>query len=89
VTAPLRAARVVTVDEIQDWLVAKVGAILKVPPEEVNVTTPFTRFGLESIAAVTLATELGEWLGRDLDATLLWDFPTIEVVAKHLAETAA
>ncbi len=44
--------------------------------------------GLDSALAVELATALGDWLGRPLDATLLWNFPSIQALAGHLAGEA-
>ena len=31
--------------------------------------------------AVSFAGDLEEWLGRDLPATLLWDYPTLAALA--------
>jgi phthiocerol/phenolphthiocerol synthesis type-I polyketide synthase D len=35
---------------------------------------------------VSISGELEHWLGRRLPVTLVWDFPTIELLAKALAE---
>jgi acyl carrier protein len=73
---------------IRDWLAAKVAAQLQVEPGEVDVTSPLRDYGLDSIAVFNVTGELAERLGRNLTATLLWDFPTIDALARHLAETA-
>jgi amino acid adenylation domain-containing protein/thioester reductase-like protein len=72
--------------EIQEWLVAKIAVTLDVPPETLNINEPLAQFGLDSLQTVTLAGELENWLGRSLSPTLVWDFPTIAELARHLAD---
>ena len=70
---------------LASWIAAKVAGPLGVEPSEVDVRAPFASFGLGSLRAVELAGELEEWLGRPLAATLLYEHPTIEALARHLA----
>jgi acyl carrier protein len=39
-----------------------------------------------SLEGVALVGALEEWLGRPLDATITWDYPTISALARHLAD---
>jgi acyl carrier protein len=71
---------------IEAWLVLYISEMLRVEPASIDVRRPFTYFGLSSAEGVILTGDLEKWLGgRRLSATLAWDFPTIEVVARHLA----
>ncbi len=70
---------------IRSWLVAQVATTLKVKPQEVDVQTPFAHYGMDSLQAVSLSSDLEEWLGRDLPPTLVYDYPNIEALARHLA----
>jgi acyl carrier protein len=72
--------------DIEDWLVAYLAPLLSVRPDEIDRRRPFAEFGLDSLAAVTLSGELECWLDRDLSPTLAWDYPTIEALARHLAD---
>ena len=74
-----------TAEDIQLWLVAKVAELVTVDPDEIDITEPFARFGLDSIAAAGLSGDLEDWLDRRLPPTLVWDYPTIELLAQHLA----
>lgn len=76
-----------TAADIQDWIVSYLAELLETDPEEVNVTIPFDRYGLDSSAAVGLTGDLEDWLGMgiELDPTLLYDYPTIEALVKHLS----
>jgi len=73
-------------EDIQLWLVAKVAELVAVDPDEIDITEPFARFGLDSIAAAGLSGDLEDWLNRRLSPTLVWDYPTIELLAQHLAD---
>jgi len=75
-----------TAVEIQKWLAFYLGELLDIDPKEVDVTTRFDRYGLDSSAAVGLTCDLEDWIGRDVDPTLPYDYPTIETLAQHLAE---
>ena len=74
-----------TAAEIQDWLVSYVAELLEVDSEEIDVTIPFDRYGLDSSAAVGLTGDLEDWLGKEVDPTLLYDYPTVEALVQHLS----
>ncbi len=74
-----------TTEAIQAWLVSRLSERLGVNPSEIDVRQPFTRYGLDSVEATSLSGELEDWLERRLSATLAWDYPTIEALARHLA----
>ena len=75
-------------EAIAAWLAAKVAVPLGMKPEEVSITQPFSSFGLGSLQAVQLAAELEQWLGRKLPAMLVYDYPTIDALARYLGERA-
>jgi len=75
--------------EIQDWLVVYLSNELKIASDKIDVKTPFDRYGLSSMKAVLMTGEMEEWLGRTLDPTLAYDYPTVESLAQHLALAAA
>lgn len=70
---------------IQAWLVSKLCERLGIEPREIDVREPLSSYGLGSTEAVRLAGELAEWLGRKLSAALVYEYPTIEALARHLA----
>ena len=75
-----------TEETIQTWLVDKLAAVRKLDPGEVEVHQPFSRYGIDSLAAVQVAGELQDWLGRQLSPTLIYDYPTIGALARHLVQ---
>lgn len=73
-----------SVVEIQAWIVSYLAELLEIDPDEVNTTISFDQYGLDSSAAVGMTGDLEDWLGRKLDPTLLYDYPTVEGLAWHL-----
>ena len=70
--------------EIERWMQERIGEALNVSCKSLDPTQPFTTYGLDSITGFTLTSELAEWLERELPADLLWEYPTIAGLARHL-----
>jgi acyl carrier protein len=75
--------------EIEGWIVSRVGELTGVAGEAIDVRAPLTRHGLDSVALVALAADLEKWLGYRFRANPLEDHPTIEALARFLAGEAA
>ena len=75
----------VKAEAIQSWLIARIAAILEVDPASIDPRQPFTYYGLGSVQAVSLTGDLEVFLNRTLLPTLAWDYPTIDLLAQHLA----
>ncbi len=78
-----------TAGEIEDWLIERIAARLRLPPAQVRVTTPFLEFGMGSLDAVEIAAELERWLGRRLSPTAIYNYPNIAALARWLASPLA
>jgi acyl carrier protein len=64
-----------------------VGRIVKLPPGRIDPGRPLGTFGLDSLMAQELRNRLeGDLLIR-LSATLVWNYPTVNDLTVHLAET--
>jgi acyl carrier protein len=68
------------------WIASYLAQLLEIDPDEVNVTIPFDQYGLDSAAAVGMTGDIEDWVERKIDPTLLYDYPTVEALAQHLAE---
>jgi acyl-CoA synthetase (AMP-forming)/AMP-acid ligase II/acyl carrier protein len=75
-----------TEKQIRDRLLHEVASAANMPIDGVDIREPFASYGLASVEAVHLVGVLETWLGLTLDATLLWDYSTIEALARLLAE---
>jgi len=73
-----------TGEAIRRWLVLKISELLGLDPDGVDVREPFASYGLTSVQAVGLSGELQDWLRRPLPASLVYEYPTVEALARHL-----
>lgn len=74
------------VQAIQSWLVNKLAEQLSLDAKTIEVAEPLTRYGLDSIDAVTLVGDLEDLLELELPSTLFWDYPTIQKSAEYLVQ---
>jgi amino acid adenylation domain-containing protein len=82
--APALAARPgngPTSSVVEEWLVAKLCAIAKVAPNEINVSAPITQYGIDSLAAV----ELAHAIKREWDITVPLTTLLQEISIRELA----
>ncbi|HAX70809.1 MAG TPA: hypothetical protein DCY14_14450 [Anaerolineae bacterium] len=71
--------------EIQSWLITRIASMLEMDATSIDPRQPFTYYGLGSVQAVSLTGDLEIFLDKKLSPTLAWDYPTIELLAKHLS----
>src|SRR5262249_51459730 len=89
--APLEGERGMTrsAQEIQDWIIGRVSTLTGIAPEEIDAREPLLHYGLDSVALVALTTDLEKWLGYSFREKPLEDHPTIEALARYLADQTA
>ncbi|UXA07681.1 SDR family NAD(P)-dependent oxidoreductase [Mycobacterium sp. SMC-2] len=75
--------------EIADWLVSQLSGEFGVPATDIDPSRPFAYYGLDSVRATRLIAALESWLGRELSPTLAYEYPTINLLSRHLAEETA
>ncbi|TRW90368.1 SDR family NAD(P)-dependent oxidoreductase [Candidatus Methylobacter oryzae] len=74
-------------DYLNDWLREQICTVLALPKS--TLIDPRERlfdFGLDSLMAVELKNRLDNATAKKLRSTLIFDYPTLEALAKHLAE---
>ncbi|MFN6516221.1 MAG: acyl carrier protein [Nostoc sp. CreGUA01] len=77
-----------TAAKVKEWLISYLSELVEISPDKIDVKNSFERYGLDSSAAMVLTGDLGDWLGKDLEPTLVYDYPTIAGLAEHLAEAS-
>ncbi|MCH6197308.1 acyltransferase domain-containing protein [Corynebacterium mastitidis] len=78
------ASTTMTAAQLRQWLREWVAGATEAPVEEVTDDRPLENLGLSSRDAVLLSGELENLLGRKLDATVVYQHPTIGELATHL-----
>lgn len=71
---------------IRTWLDEWLARRLHFSPTALVNGRSFADYGLDSVMAVELAMDLEKWLNYPLEATIVWNFPTPEALASHLAD---
>jgi acyl carrier protein len=74
---------------LEDWLVTRVATLAGLPEAEIDPAAPLQSFGVTSLMAVELAADLEDLTGVAVDATIAWEYPTIEKLAGWLAGQAS
>ena len=70
---------------IRDWISRE----LSLDPAQITPHQQFVAFGMDSLHAMMLVGDLEEHLGRRLSPTLAWTYPTVDSMARFLAEQPA
>ncbi len=75
-----------TEEEVSEWLVSYMAKLAAMSPEEIDLTQPFSSYGIDSTAAAGLSGDLGKWLGLTLKDSVAFDHPTIQGLSAHVVE---
>ncbi len=69
-----------------DWLINRVASYLNTDPDAIETDTAIGDYGLDSVFALNLCTDLEFEFGILAEPTIAWDYPTIDDIAGHLTE---
>lgn len=74
----------VTKDDIRAWMVVLVALALESSPQTIRSDVLFSKLGVDSVSVVSIVGQLEAWLRVEIDATVAWDYPTIDALASYL-----
>jgi acyl carrier protein len=63
--------------------------VLEIDPATIDVSRNLDELGLDSLQSVCLAGDLEAWLGTEIPATAIWDYPTIDCLCEYLTGAIA
>lgn len=73
------------VNDMNAWLQERVALYLDQPPESIELDTPLTDYGMNSVYAISVLGDIEDDLGIEIpDLTVMWDHPTVRRLADHL-----
>jgi phthiocerol/phenolphthiocerol synthesis type-I polyketide synthase A len=72
--------------ELEAGLRAILARELQMPEAELALDRPFAEFGLNSVMAMSVRRDTEQFVGIELSATMLFNYPTIIALAEHLAK---
>jgi len=75
------------VDKIVLFLAQETAGLLRVPRADVDVGLDFLQLGLDSVAMASLIQQLIGLLGENISPSVVFNYPDIERLGRHLAES--
>jgi alkylation response protein AidB-like acyl-CoA dehydrogenase/acyl carrier protein len=72
--------------ELKRWIVTWLARHSRLPESEIDTARSFADLGLDSLMTLELTRDLSRLLGVELEETLLWDAPTIDVLALSISD---
>ncbi|MBO8193157.1 acyl carrier protein [Streptomyces oryzae] len=75
--------------EFARWLTGRLAEFLGRSAEDIDPRTPFAEYGLDSVAALSLYGDIEDEFALYLEPTVAWDHPTVEALARCLADEYA
>jgi acyl carrier protein len=73
--------------EIQEWLVQWVAKEVQKSSSDIDPKETFINLGLSSRQAISLTGEIEDTLGKEVDVSIAWDYPTIKDLSQYLAKS--
>ncbi|MEU1287176.1 acyltransferase domain-containing protein [Kitasatospora sp. NPDC005856] len=74
------------ISAVTDFLLSRFAELLDLSTNSVDRWAPMHRYGLDSLKSVSLATALSEFLGWQVPATWMWQYPTLDGLARALVD---
>ncbi|WP_329101452.1 SDR family NAD(P)-dependent oxidoreductase [Micromonospora sp. NBC_01699] len=71
---------------VEAYVCEEAARVLRLAPSRVGVGTPLRSLGFDSLMSLELRNRLEAGLHLALSATLIWNYPTIEVLVPYLAD---
>jgi 8-amino-7-oxononanoate synthase len=72
-------------DALRAGICARLAALLKRRPDDIDPAAPLSLVGLDSVNTMTFSGELEDWLECPISPTMLYDLQNINAIARHLA----
>lgn len=74
--------------DVETWLVNYVATQLNIASESIDPDEDLVNLGLSSRQAILLAANLESFIDKPTDPALIWEYPTIRLLAQHLEQSS-
>ena len=72
------------IQAVEAWLIHRIAQRLQISPGEIDRQEPLASYGLDSLQVIEMSNELEAWLRQPVFPTIVYDFPTVEALAREL-----
>lgn len=70
--------------DIHAWLIQRVATYLRRDPADLDPKLPLAEYGLDSLTALALSTDIEDEFELTVDPAMTWDHPSIDALAAAL-----
>lgn len=74
---------------IVNWLATRLASHLETSPSAIDPTVPLAEMGVDSVHAVGLVGDVEMEFDIDVDATMIFDYPTLSHIAEYISAAVA
>nr|QRW40793.1 peptide carrier protein [bacterium] len=71
-------------EDLRRWLIDRVAGYVERPADGIDPSVPLGEYGLDSVLALAMASEIEDHLAISIDPAVLWDHPTIDALTTFL-----
>jgi acyl carrier protein len=71
-------------DELLSWLSKKLADYTRGDPRDIAPDVSLSSYGLDSVFVLTFVGDIEDYLGIELDPTIIWDYDTLGSLAEYL-----
>ncbi len=75
--------------EFRTWLIERLATHLNRETSDIDVDAPLADYGLDSLYALAIVADIEDHLGIPVEATIMWDHPSVAALASALAKQIA
>ncbi len=72
--------------EISSWLSSRIAYYAELSADSIDIEADISTFRLDSLLMVNITSELSDWMGVDINPTILWEMRTIAATSEWVAE---
>jgi acyl carrier protein len=75
--------------DFRTWLIERVATHVKREPSAIDADAPLADYGVDSLYALAIVDDIENHLGIALEATMMWDYPSVAALTSALADQIA
>lgn len=70
------------------WILDDLVSRLKLERHRIDTGVPLNQYGLDSMQAVMMSGDIGEWIGVEVPPNALYEHPTVDRLARYILSLA-
>ncbi|HHL32507.1 MAG TPA: acyltransferase domain-containing protein, partial [Oceanospirillales bacterium] len=71
-------------NRLRNWLISQIAQMLDIAITSIDPSRPFSSYGMGSIEAIRLSGLLNDEIGKEIPATIAYDYPSIDKLVEYI-----